>query len=89
MIQAAQVAIYGLCFVTSGIGAVMLLRGFARTRTPLLFWAGLCFGLLCINNVAVLFDILVFPSLDLQLVRHAASLSAVSVLLIGLVWESE
>jgi hypothetical protein len=89
MNEALQIAIYTLCLLASAACAAMLLRGFRRTRTRLLLWAGICFGLLFLNNVAVLLDILVFPALDLQVWRHAASLSAVGVLLVGLVWESE
>jgi cytochrome bd-type quinol oxidase subunit 2 len=89
MNQAPQVIIYIMCFIASMVCAVMLLRGFRRTGTRLLLWSGLCFSFLCLNNLAVLFDILVFPALDLQAWRHAAALAAVSVLLIGLVWESE
>jgi hypothetical protein len=37
----------------------------------------------------VLFDLLILPAQDLQAWRHALSLMAVTVLLIGLVWESE
>jgi hypothetical protein len=89
MNQVIQVLIYIMCFVTSIACAVMLLRGYRRSGTRLLLWSGLCFSFLCLNNLAVLFDILVFPEMDLQAWRHAAALAAVSVLLIGLVWESE
>jgi hypothetical protein len=89
VIHVVQIGIYTLCLLASGVCAVLLLRGFSRTRTRLLLWAGICFGFLCLNNLAVLVDILVLPTLDLQAWRHAASLMAVSVLLIGLVWESE
>jgi hypothetical protein len=50
---------------------------------------GLCFGFLSLNSLAVLFDLLIFPQWDFQVWRHAASLTAVCVLLFGLVWESE
>jgi len=87
--QAVQIAIYGLCLLASAACSALLLRGFSRRRTRLLLWAGICFGFLALNSLAVLFDLLIIPEADLLAWRHAASLAAVSVLLVGLVWESE
>jgi hypothetical protein len=84
-----QVAIYGLCLLACITCAFLLLRGFVRSGTRLLLWTGLCFVLLSANNVAVILDLMVFVQDDLQGLRHAASLAAVTVLLVGLVWESE
>lgn len=89
MNQTIQVAIYVMCLLASFACCWLLLRGYRRSGTRLLVWAGLCFGFLCLNSLAVLFDILIFPEVDLQVWRHTASLMAVGVLLIGLVWESE
>ena len=89
MNQTVQVAIYLLCLGASGTCTWLLLRGYRRSLTRLLLWAGLCFAFLSLNNLAVLFDLLIFPQLDFQAWRHAASLIAVGVLLFGLVWESE
>lgn len=89
MNQIVQVAIYLLCLLTSGTCSWLLIRGYRRSQTRLLLWAGLCFTFLSLNNLAVLFDILIFPEIDFQIWRHGASLAAVSVLLFGLVWESE
>jgi hypothetical protein len=84
-----HVLIYGLCLVASSACTWLLLRGYRRSLTRLLLWVGLCFAFLSLNSLAVLFDILIYPQLDLQALRHAASLLAVGVLLFGLVWESE
>ncbi|WP_248305167.1 DUF5985 family protein [Devosia sp. 1566] len=89
MNEAIPVAIYVLCMLASTACTWLLLRGFWRSRTPLLFWAGICFLFLSLNSVIVLFDLLIFPLYDLRAWRHAASLAAVSVLIFGLVWESE
>lgn len=87
--EALKVAIYVLCLLTSAACAYLLLRGYFRSRTRLLFWSGLCFMFLALNNVAVILDILVLPGANLQIFRHAASLVAVTTLLVGLVWETE
>jgi hypothetical protein len=83
-----QIAIYILCLIACMGCALLLLRGFGRTGTRLLLWTGACFCLLSLNNLAVLLDLLVFEQ-DLQGWRHAASLAAVTTLIVGLVWESE
>lgn len=87
--EALKIAIYVLCFLTSAACAYLLLRGYFRSRTRLLFWSGLCFTFLALNNLAVIFDILILPGANLQVFRHSASLVAVTTLLVGLVWETE
>jgi hypothetical protein len=84
-----QLAIYGLCFVTSLGCGFLLLRGYGRSGARLLLWTGACFCLLSLNNLIVLLDLIVFVHEDLQGWRHAASLAAVTILIAGLVWESE
>jgi hypothetical protein len=81
--------VYLLCFLTSATCAALLLRGYARAGGGLLFWSGLCFALLAVNNFVVIADLLIFPDLDLNLVRLAASLLAVSVLLFGFIWRGD
>jgi hypothetical protein len=77
--------VYLLCFLTSATCAALLLRGYARSGGGLLFWSGLCFALLAVNNFVVVADLLIFPGLDLNLVRLGASLAAVCVLLFGFI----
>lgn len=89
MTAAWQIVIYLLCFLASVLCALLLLRGYQRSRARLLLWSGLCFGFLSLNNLAVVLDLLVIAELDLQLWRHLASFAAVFVLLVGLVWEAE
>lgn len=81
--------VYSLCFLTSAACAVLLLRSYARAGGGLLFWSGLCFALLALNNFIVIADLLIFPDLDLNIARLAASLIAVSVLLFGFIWRGD
>lgn len=87
--SAIQVAIYLLCLATCVVCALLLLRGFRRSGARLLLWTGICFSLLSLNNLAVVLDLVVFVDEDLQGWRHAASLAAVTALIVGLVWEAE
>ena len=82
--------VFLLCIVTSITCLWLLVRGWRRTSTRLLFWSALCFAFLAMNNLLVFIDVIVLPtSIDLRPLRLIASLSAVSVLLWGLIWESE
>ncbi|WP_194303955.1 DUF5985 family protein [Chthonobacter albigriseus] len=88
MIELLKVAIYILCLGTAAVCSYLLLRGFLQTRMRLLAWSAVSFLLLAVNSLVVVLDIVVFPDVNLLPARHAASLLAVSILLIGLVWES-
>lgn len=87
--EMVKIAIYVLCVLTSAACSYLLIRGYWRSGTRLLFWSGLCFGFLSVNSIIVILDILVFSAADLQAFRHSASLAAVGALLVGLVWETE
>ena len=79
--------IYSLCALTSLACAVLLLRGYARTRAKLLFWSGLCFAGLTVNNVVLVLDRFVFLEVDLAPLRLATAVVALALLLHGLIWE--
>jgi hypothetical protein len=81
--------VYSLCAITSLICATLLLRSYLANRTPLLFWSSLCFFGLALNNILLFIDLVVVPTIDLSLYRALCALAAVSVLLIGLIWDSE
>jgi len=80
-------AVYILCALTSLAAAVMLLRGYARSRVRLLMWAGLCFAGLAVNNILLFADLVVFPERDLSLWRNATALAAMLCMIVGLVWD--
>lgn len=81
-------AIYALCGLTSVTCAFLLLRGYSRSRVRLLFWSGLCFAGLALNNVLLLVDLRVLPDVDLEMWRTVPALAGVGLLIYGLVWES-
>jgi hypothetical protein len=80
--------VYILCAVTSIICAALLYRGYAATRTRLLFWSSLCFVALALNNALLLVDLYVLPAMNLAPTRGAVALVGLMVLLYGLVQES-
>jgi hypothetical protein len=80
-------AVYVLSALISLASAVLLLRSFARTRTSLLFWAGLCFVGLTLNNVMLFVDKVLVEDTDLSTWRALPALAGMLVLVYGLVWE--
>ena len=82
-------AVYLLCAVTSVVCAVMLYKGYRDNRTPLLFWSSLCFAGLALNNIVTFFDLVIVLNTDLSLWRSGIAVTAMAVLLYGLIWESK
>ncbi len=80
--------VYALCAITSLACAVLLLRGYRSSRARLLLWSGLCFAGLAANNVLLLIDKRVVPTVDLSLWRSLPAVAGVALLLYGLVWET-
>lgn len=81
--------VYGLCFVTSSLCAVLLGRMYLRSRSSLAFWSACCFALLGAANLLLVFDLAVLPGVDYRLARYCLTLAAVSVLLFGFIWGRE
>ncbi len=82
--------VYLLCFLTSSACAVLLARSFFRSRSGMLFWSALCFVLLAIVNLIVIFDLVIYPdSVDLKPYRLWLTLIAISVLLFGFIWDED
>jgi Family of unknown function (DUF5985) len=79
--------IYSLCAITSALCAWLLVRAYINTNSRLLLWSSICFAGLTLNNVALWLDKLVFPAIDLTIVRTSIGLFATLVLLYGLIWE--
>lgn len=80
-------AVYILCFLTSAACAWLLGRSYQRSRAPLLLWSSVCFVFLALNNLVLVLDLLVLPSLDLRLLRLVLALAASCSLLFGFIWK--
>lgn len=81
-------AVYVLCSVTSLTCAALLLKAYQSQRTPLLFWAVLCFVALAGNNVVLVVDLIFLPkTIDLSVWRTLLSALGLSLFLGGLIWE--
>lgn len=82
-------AVYILSAITSLFCAILLARGYLRTRGRLLLWSGLCFMGLAVNNLLLVLDRVVFPNVDMYTVRLVTALIAMAVLVYGLVWDAD
>jgi hypothetical protein len=81
--------IYSLCAVTALGCAILLLRGYRRSRYRLLLWSGLCFAGLTVNNLLLVIDKVALPEGDLSIARTLVSLGSMIILLFGLIWDSD
>lgn len=81
--------VYVLCFLTSAACAWLLGRSYRQTGTGLLLWSSVCFAFLALNNLVLVFDLVVWPSpeVDLRLPRLLLALAACSALLFGFIWK--
>lgn len=88
--EIVNTVLYLMAFLTSLACTVLLLRGYFKTGMRLLLWSGLCFVGLSINNLLLVFDLVIFPTeVDLRAYRLGASLVGLLFLLYGFILESE
>jgi hypothetical protein len=81
--------IYTLDALTALLCTVLLLRAYLHGRYRLLLWSSICFAGLTLNNVLLVFDKLMLPTIDLSPLRSAVALVAMAILLFGMIWDSE
>ena len=82
--------LYALCTITALICAWLLLSAYRRSGYRLLFWGGLCFVGLTLNNALLVVDKLIFPTaINLFVLRLIVALAAMVVLLYGIIWDRE
>lgn len=83
-----QVVVNLLGTLTVGLCAVLLLRGYASVRKPLLLWSGLCFSGLMAANALLLVEAWVFGQ---SLYTWRLGIASVSMLMLvyGLIFESD
>ncbi len=79
--------VYVLCTLTSLACAWLLFRGYARSRTRLLMWSGLCFAGLCVNNAFLFVDNIIFTNINLSIWRLLPALIGIALLCYGLIEE--
>jgi hypothetical protein len=79
--------IHTLCAGTAFTCAILLLRGYIKSRYRLLLWAGWCFVFFTINNLLVVADKFFVPDYSLLKLRLTVALSGLILLLYGLIFD--
>ena len=79
--------IYTLCTLTSMLCAVLLLRSYSRSKYRLLYWAGLCFVGLTLNNMLLVADKLIVSNFDLFPLRVTVGFLALCFFMYGLIFD--
>ena len=82
-------SVYLLCFFTSTVAMLLLLRAYQRDKSKLLMWSGLAFVALAVNNLFLFVDIELLPSINLLPIRDASALAAAMLMIYGFVWETD
>ncbi|HTQ10416.1 MAG TPA: DUF5985 family protein [Fimbriimonadaceae bacterium] len=81
--------IYVLCFATSLGCAILLFRGYRRSKVRLLLWSGFCFTGFAFNNALLFVDRILLPTIDLFWLRSAPTVAGLALLLYGFIWEGQ
>jgi len=84
-----KIALYAIAVLSSLASTILLFRGYARRRVRLLMWSAICFAGLTVNNMALFVDLVIFPTVDLRLVRLVPALIGMMCLLYGFIWDAE
>ena len=65
------------------------LRAYRSSGFRLLFWSGICFAILTLNNVLLFIDLIIVPEADLTLLRNGTALVGAVTLLFSLIWNTQ
>jgi len=84
-VNSLKVVLYLLAILSSLSCATLLMRAYLRQRVRLLMWSAICFIGLTINNVALFIDLVLFPQVDLRLLRLTPALLGMACLLYGFI----
>lgn len=83
-------AVYALGTLVASLCALLLLRGYFRTRTRLLLWSGLCFTGLALSNGVLFVDLVLLPdTVTLYTWRLGTAAGSMLLLVYGLVMETD
>ena len=81
--------VFVLCALTSVACAILLARGYLKSRVKLLLWSALCFVGLALNNIMLVVDRILFPAQDLSFIRAVPGAAGLLLLLFGFIWDVE
>lgn len=80
--------VYILCALTSILCSILLLNAYKKTAHRLLFWSGLGFVGMALNNILLFVDLVVITETDLTILRTVPAFLGGLVMVYGLIKES-
>lgn len=87
--NAFKITLYAMAIITSLMCTVLLFRGYRRRRIRLLMWSALCFAGLTLNNIALFIDLVIFPDIDIRLIRLLSALAGMLFLLYAFIGDTD
>jgi hypothetical protein len=81
--------VYIMVALTTLACAILLLRGYRRSRARLLLWSSVCFFFLSLSNSLVFVDLVLFPEYYIYVWRLLTAAAGMAFLMYGLIWESQ
>lgn len=81
--------LYVTAILSSLACTVLLFRGYRRRHIRLMMWSAICFAGLTVNNFALFVDLVIFPDVNLRLLRLVPALAGMLSLLYGFIWDLE
>jgi hypothetical protein len=79
--------VYALCTLASLFCAVLLVHNYRWSRSRVALWTSVGFVGLALNNVLLFIDLIIVPEVDLSVWRTGIALLAVTILVVGMIWE--
>lgn len=80
--------VYILCSLTSILCTVLLWKKYRSSGVRLLFWSGICFLLLVVNNIFLVIDLAIIREIDFSLARVISSLLGACILIWAFIWDT-
>lgn len=80
--------VYILCALTALCCTVLLMRAWVHRGVRLLFWSGMCFLALTIENALLFVDLVLLPDVDLGMVRNLVALAGLLCLVFALILDT-
>jgi len=81
-------AVYLLSAGTALACGFLLLRAWRSKGVRLLFWSGLCFLGLALDNILLYLDLVILPDVQMYNAPSLAGLISICLLLYGLIWDA-
>jgi hypothetical protein len=81
--------VYILCALISALCTYLLWKRYRLSRNSLLFWSAVCFFGFFVSNIMLVLNNIIFPDINLRLLRLSPILLGLLALIYGLIFKVE